>query len=52
MRISFECSMTESKMGSFLREHPRLMGALFMITLLLTQIGTAAAGMGTTISGP
>jgi len=44
--------MSDSTMKSFLAEHPRLMGALFMLTVLLTQVGSAAAANGHTISGP
>ncbi len=29
---------------SFVRNHPRLLGALFMVLLLLGQAGSAAAG--------
>ena len=38
---------------SFLAEHPRMMGVLFTLMLLLTQVGMVAAGQagGTTI-GP
>jgi hypothetical protein len=42
--------MSDSATREFLHEHPRMMGALFMITLLLTQVGTVAAGNGSTIS--
>ena len=44
--------MADSKMASYLAEHPRLMGVLFTLLLLLTQAGTVAAGNGITISGP
>ena len=44
--------MTDSDMASFLAEHPRLMGVLFTLFVLLTQMGSAAAGVGHTISGP
>lgn len=29
---------------SFVRNHPRLLGALFMVLLLVSQAGSAAAG--------
>ena len=44
--------MTDSDMASFLAEHPRLMGVLFTLTVLLTQVGSVAAGNSHTISGP
>ena len=44
--------MTDSRMASYLAEHPRLIGALFMLTVLLTQIGGVAAGNSHTVSGP
>lgn len=42
--------MSETATAEFLREHPRMMGALFMTILLLTQAGTVAAGNGSTIA--
>ena len=44
--------MEDSKVGAFLREHPKLLGALFGATVLLSQAGSALAGSGTVISGP
>ena len=44
--------MSDSKLSSYLKDHPRMIGALFMMLLLLTQAGNAAAGMGTTVAGP
>lgn len=41
-----------SRMAEFLKEHPRLMGALFTVVLLATQAGTAMAGDGEAIIGP
>jgi hypothetical protein len=40
-----------SGLASYLKEHPRLMGALFTMVLLLSQAGSAAAGGGAT-AGP
>jgi len=40
-------------MASFLREHPRMIGALFTLLLLVTQAQTALAdGADSTIAGP
>jgi hypothetical protein len=40
-----------SGLASYLKEHPRMMGALFTMALLLSQAGTVAASNGAT-SGP
>lgn len=43
--------MTED-MKAFLADHPKLLGALFLIAMLLTQVGTAAAqGSGAITTG-
>ncbi len=42
--------MAESDIAAFVREHPRMMGVLFTLTLLLSQAGTVAAGNGSSIS--
>ena len=44
--------MSESKIGSYLRNHPRMIGALFMMMLLLTQAGNVAAANGSVVAGP
>ena len=44
--------MSETNVAEFLREHPRLLGVLFSATVLLTQVGAAAAAEGSTVSGP
>ena len=37
---------------TFLAQHPRLMGVLFVLAVLLTQVGTAAArGSGAITAG-
>lgn len=38
-----------SELAAYLAEHPRMVGALFTILLVLTQIGTAAANKNSTI---
>jgi len=45
-------SDTDSKFAEFLREHPKLLGALFGLTVLMTQISPALAGNGSAVSGP
>ncbi|MFC7114920.1 hypothetical protein ACFQH2_08050 [Natronoarchaeum sp. GCM10025703] len=37
------------KMEAFLKNHPRMIGALFTILLALSQVGGAAAAMAHTI---
>ena len=44
--------MTYSDVAEFLREHPRLLGVLFGASVLLTQVGAAAAGASSSIPGP
>lgn len=39
------------KMASYVASRPKLAGVLFMLCLLLTQVGTVAAG-GNTYVGP
>ncbi len=41
--------MSDTEIKEFLREHPRMMGVLFTMTVLLTQAGSVAAAGGTTI---
>ncbi|WP_363465904.1 DUF7503 family protein [Halogeometricum borinquense] len=36
----------------YLAEHPRMMGVLFTMLLLLSQAGSVAAGNNTAIYGP
>lgn len=43
---------TTSDVASYLKEHPRMMGALFTMLLLLSQAGTVAAGNAGAVSGP
>lgn len=43
---------SDSTLASYLKEHPRMMGALFTIVLLLSQAGTVAAGNSGAVSGP
>jgi hypothetical protein len=45
-------SQTSSELADYLKNHPRMMGALFTLTLLLSQAGSVAAGNNWTISGP
>lgn len=43
---------TTSGLASYLKDNPRMMGALFTIVLLLSQAGTVVAGNGAAVSGP
>lgn len=40
-----------SSMKAYLADHPRMIGVLFTMTLLLSQAGPVAAG-GSNIAGP
>ncbi|WP_255479228.1 hypothetical protein [Natronomonas sp. LN261] len=43
--------MSDTDIAAYLREHPRMMGVLFTLTVLLTQVGSVAAtANGSTIS--
>ncbi|MFC7077441.1 DUF7503 family protein [Haloarcula halophila] len=44
--------MSDTTMKEYLADHPRMIGALFTILLLLSQAGNVAANNGATISGP
>lgn len=48
------CTMSKSStpMADFLRNHPRWIGVLFTMTLLLMQAGMAAGVEGSTTAGP
>ena len=46
------CIMSDTKMAEFLKEHPKMMGVLFTLTVLLTKMGSAAAAGGSSVSGP
>ena len=41
--------MSDTTAAEFLREHPRMMGVLFTMTVLLSQAGAVAAGNGHSI---
>lgn len=44
--------MADTDLRSYLAEHPRMIGALFTVLLLLSQAGSAMAANGATYSGP
>jgi len=52
--IMIDCTMSTSTtpIESFLKEHPRWIGVLFTMTLLLTQAGMAAGSTASTTAGP
>ena len=43
---------SESTVSEFLRDHPRFMGALFTLLLLLSQSGSVIAGQTSSVAGP
>lgn len=44
--------MARSKFTAYVTEHPRTMGVLFTVGLLLAQAGSVAANMTTATNGP
>ncbi|MFB6122153.1 MAG: hypothetical protein ABEJ78_01670 [Haloferacaceae archaeon] len=42
----------DTKVATYLKENPRMMGVLFTALLLLSQAGTVAAGNGGGVAGP
>jgi hypothetical protein len=45
-------SQNESRVREFLEENPKWIGITFSALLLLSQVGTVAAGSGTSHPGP
>ena len=45
-------STTDGKMAQFLKTHPRLLGVLFGLMVLLSQAGAATAGLCASCQGP
>lgn len=45
-------SHSDSEETSFLAQHPRMIGVLFMLLVLLTQMGAAAAVHSSVTVGP
>lgn len=43
---------TSSTMKAYLAEHPKMVGVLFTMMILLSQAGAAVAGTGATTNGP
>lgn len=41
-----------SGMAAYLAEHPKMVGVLFTMMILLSQAGAVAAGGGTSTAGP
>lgn len=41
-----------NRFAEWLADHPRFMGALFVMLVLLSQAGTAVAGNNSGIAGP
>lgn len=44
--------MSDTTVTEFLKEHPRLLGALFGATVLLTQVGAVSGAAASSVSGP
>jgi len=45
-------SRPDSEGEKFLAQHPRMMGVLFMLLVLLTQVGAAAGAVSSGNPGP
>lgn len=45
-------SSSETAIQEFLASHPRMIGVLFMVLLVLAQAGQAAAANSSAIAGP
>jgi len=45
-------SQEPQKLRAFLEENPKWIGVLFTAMMLLSQVGTVAAGNGSTMTGP
>ncbi|SDJ19746.1 hypothetical protein SAMN05216226_10186 [Halovenus aranensis] len=43
--------MSDSTIAAFLKEHPRMLGVLFTLSVLMTQVGSVAANSNA-ITGP
>jgi hypothetical protein len=50
--MSTEADSETGTVETFLKNHPRLMGAVFMALMLLSATGSAAAGAGKGFTGP
>lgn len=44
--------MSEDNLKDYLAEHPRMIGVLFTMFLLLSQAGNALAGSNGAVAGP
>ena len=44
--------MSDGNLKAYLAEHPRMMGVLFTLLLLLSQAGNVVAGGGGSYAGP
>lgn len=44
--------MSDTSFTTYLTENPRMIGALFTLSILLAQAGSVAASQGTVVPGP
>jgi hypothetical protein len=44
--------MSDDTVKTYLAENPRMLGVLFTLSILLTQVGNVAAGGNSGFSGP
>jgi hypothetical protein len=50
--VDTERAESKSSITEYFAEHPRMLGGLFTVLLLLTQVGNVAAGESASIAGP
>ena len=50
--VEAESTESKSSVAQYFAEHPRMLGATFTILLLLTQVGSVAAGRSAVQIGP
>lgn len=44
--------MADTDIQTYVKEHPKLLGVLFGLVMLSTQVGSASAAIAHTLSGP
>ena len=50
--VDSEGAESDSAITEYLSDHPRMLGGLFTVLLLLTQVGNVAADESASIAGP
>lgn len=50
--VDTEGTESKSSVAEYFADHPRMLGGLFTVLLLLTQVGNVAAGESGALTGP